>query len=489
MLIIGIILVFIVFIAAFFKRWNIPLIVIALGIGIFFGSDVTGLIYFDNATLTKKITDIALMFVLFAGGFETKKEDLKIVMKPALILATVGVLVTALVGALIFTFIFKWDFITSLLLCSIISSTDASAVFSILRSRSVDTMATSITKVESATNDPMAIILTAFVLQLKLGAQFNTSSSILIFLWSLVGGIGFGCLIGYLGKFLFNKLKDLDAGYYHLFLLGLIFLSFGLAQLCKASGMMAVFFSGFILGNTKLPYNTRIASFTDTLSFIANVGIYVLLGLLVFPSKFPDIWLYGVMLFLIITFIARPVTVFLATYFSKLSIKENIFLSWSGIRGTVPIILATYPIVAGIDPQHQIFNIVFIAVILSILFQGTTIGKLADILKLNNKKKIDVKHLMELVTLHNIDYELIEIFIDDEIYEGECKISDLNLPSNTTITMINRNNEIIAPSGQTTILPGDVLFVLVEKNNIEKTTNQVFSKFFEKKSSEKILSS
>ena len=489
MLIIGIILVFIVFIAAFFKRWNIPLIVIALGIGIFFGSDVTGLIYFDNATLTKKITDIALMFVLFAGGFETKKEDLKIVMKPALILATVGVLVTALVGALIFTFIFKWDFITSLLLCSIISSTDASAAFSILRSRSIDTMATSITKVESATNDPMAIILTTFVLQLKLGAQFNTSSSILIFLWSLVGGIGFGCLIGYLGKFLFNKLKDLDAGYYHLFLLGLIFLSFGLAQLCKASGMMAVFFSGFILGNTKLPYNTRIASFTDTLSFIANVGIYVLLGLLVFPSKFPDIWLYGVILFLIITFIARPVTVFLATYFSKLSIKENIFLSWSGIRGTVPIILATYPIVAGIDPQHQIFNIVFIAVILSILFQGTTIGKLADILKLNNKKKIDVKHLMELVTLHNIDYELIEIFIDDEIYEGGCKISDLNLPLNTTITMINRNNEIIAPSGQTTILPGDVLFVLVEKNNIEKTTNQVFSKFFEKKSSEKILSS
>ena len=489
MLIIGIILVFIVFIAAFFKRWNIPLIVIALGIGIFFGSDVTGLIYFDNATLTKKITDIALMFVLFAGGFETKKGDLKIVMKPALILATVGVLVTALVGALIFTFIFKWDFITSLLLCSIISSTDASAAFSILRSRSIDTMATSITKVESATNDPMAIILTTFVLQLKLGAQFNTSSSILIFLWSLVGGIGFGCLIGYLGKFLFNKLKDLDAGYYHLFLLGLIFLSFGLAQLCKASGMMAVFFSGFILGNTKLPYNTRIASFTDTLSFIANVGIYVLLGLLVFPSKFPDIWLYGVILFLIITFIARPVTVFLATYFSKLSIKENIFLSWSGIRGTVPIILATYPIVAGIDPQHQIFNIVFIAVILSILFQGTTIGKLADILKLNNKKKIDVKHLMELVTLHNIDYELIEIFIDDEIYEGGCKISDLNLPLNTTITMINRNNEIIAPSGQTTILPGDVLFVLVEKNNIEKTTNQVFSKFFEKKSSEKILSS
>lgn len=489
MLIIGIILVFIVFIAAFFKRWNVPLIVIALGIGIFFGSDVTGLIYFDNATLTKKITDIALMFVLFAGGFETKKEDLKIVMKPALILATVGVLVTALVGALIFTFIFKWDFITSLLLCSIISSTDASAAFSILRSRSIDTMATSITKVESATNDPMAIILTTFVLQLKLGAQFNTSSSILMFLWSLVGGIGFGCLIGYLGKFLFNKLKDLDAGYYHLFLLGLIFLSFGLAQLCKASGMMAVFFSGFILGNTKLPYNTRIASFTDTLSFIANVGIYVLLGLLVFPSKFPDIWLYGVILFLIITFIARPVTVFLATYFSKLSIKENIFLSWSGIRGTVPIILATYPIVAGIDPQHQIFNIVFIAVILSILFQGTTIGKLADILKLNNKKKIDVKHLMELVTLHNIDYELIEIFIDDEIYEGGCKISDLNLPLNTTITMINRNNEIIAPSGQTTILPGDVLFVLVEKNNIEKTTNQVFSKFFEKKSSEKILSS
>lgn len=472
----GLIIALIVLIASFFKHWNIPLILIALAIGIIFGSDVTGIIYFDNAELTKQITDIALMFILFAGGYETKTKDLKNILKPALLLSSIGVLLTGVICALLFSLIFKWDFLHSLLLSAIISSTDASAIFSILRGGNIDKQTTSLIKLESATNDPMAIIFTTFLIQLSQGFNF-TFSTILIFLWLFIGGIAIGILIGVLSKIIIKKIKDLDAGYYHLLIIGIIFFSFGIAELCNANGLMAVFFTGLILGNTKLPYNNRIASFTDTLSFITNVVIYVLLGLLAFPSKFPEIWLYGVGLFLILTLVARPVTVFLLTAFTKLSIKKKTFISWSGIRGTVPIVLATYPLIAGLDTNHQMFNIIFIAVILSIVVQGSSLNKIANLLKLTTKKKKKVLNSMELVTVHDTEVDLIEIFIDDELYSGECLVADLNLPPNSTITMINRNNEVIAPSGQTVILPGDVLYVLVEKDNIDMAIDEILSNF------------
>lgn len=475
-LLIGLIIASIVLIASFFKHWNIPLILIALAIGIIFGSDVTGIIYFDNAELTKQITDIALMFILFAGGYETKTKDLKNILKPALLLSSIGVLLTGVICALLFSLIFKWDFLHSLLLSAIISSTDASAIFSILRGGNIDKQTTSLIKLESATNDPMAIIFTTFLIQLFQGFNF-TFSTILIFLWLFIGGIAIGILIGVLSKIIIKKIKDLDAGYYHLLIIGIIFFSFGIAELCNANGLMAVFFTGLILGNTKLPYNNRIASFTDTLSFITNVVIYVLLGLLAFPSKFPEIYLYGIGLFLILTLVARPVTVFLLTAFTKLSIQKKTFISWSGIRGTVPIVLATYPLIAGLDPNHQMFNIIFIAVILSIVVQGPSLNKIANVLKLASKKRKNVLNSMELVTVHDTDVDLIEIFIDDELYSGECRIADLNLPPNSTITMINRNNEVIAPSGQTVILPGDVLYVLVEKNNIDMAIDEILSNF------------
>lgn len=477
LLLTSLILMFIVFVAAVSRKLNVPLIIIALAIGIIFGSDVTGIIYFDDTKLTQQLADIALIFILFAGGFGTKRSNLKPVVKPTMLLATIGVLLTANITALIFCVVTGWTFLKSVLLCAIISSTDAAAVFSILRTRSINKSVTSIAEIESAANDPMAIISTLFIIQLIIGTDINTFTSILLFSWQLFGGVCFGILIGVAGSFLYNKIRNIDVGYLYLFLIGLILLSFGLADLCKASGMISVFFTGFIVGNKKIPYKNGISSFTETLSFIANVGLFILLGLLVFPRNFPSIWFLGILLFIIVTFVSRPLTVFVCTLFTGLSLKEKIFISWSGLRGAVPIVLATYPAAAGIDDQHQIFNIVFFAVTLSILFQGTTIGKLAELLNLSGKNIRKVKQTMELVTVHDTNYELIEIFVDDEIYRGECKISDLSLPVGTTITMINRNNSVIAPSGKTIILPGDVLSVLIENTKVEEGTNEILRMF------------
>lgn len=480
LLLTALIIIFIVFSAVISRKLNIPLIIISLLIGIIFGSDVTGIIYFDNALFAKEVANIALIFILFAGGFGTKSSNLKSVIKPTMLLATIGVLITANISGLVFYLFSGWSFIHSLLLGAIISSTDAAAVFSILRSRSINKNVTMITEIESAANDPMAIVFTTFVIQFIVGSHFNTVSSILLFSWQLVGGVGFGILTGFIGTFLFNKLRDIDVGYFYLFLIGIILLSFGLADICEASGMLSAFFAGTVMGNKKLPYKSGISSFTEILSFIANVGLFVLLGLLVFPRNFSQIWFLGVMLFLIITFIARPIAVLLCTFFTKLSLKDKTFLSWSGIRGAVPIVLATYPAAAGIDNEHQIFNIVFFAVTLSVVFQGTTIGKLAELLDLSVKSRTKPTQTMELVTRHETNYELIEIFIDDEIYEGECKISNLSLPVGTTITMINRNNSVLAPSGGTFIYPGDILSVLIEKKKIKKATNEILRMFLKK---------
>jgi cell volume regulation protein A len=325
----------------------------------------------------------------------------------------------------------------------------------------------------------MAIISVVFILQIIAGTGTNTLSSIVLFIWQLGGGILIGLVIGKTGTWLFYKIKNIDIGYYYVFLIGIILFSFALADFFKSSGMLSVFFTGYIMGNKKLPFKSGISSFTETLSFIANVALFVLLGLLVFPRELSEIWVTGILLFLIFNFLGRPVSVLICTAFTGLSFKEKFFISWSGLRGAVPIVLATYPAAAGIDDGHEIFNIVFFAVTLSILIQGTTIGKLADFLKLTGKPQAKPKQTMELVTIHDTDYELIEVFIDNETYKGESSISEMILPSGTTITMINRNNTILAPSGSTNIFPGDILSILVSQKNIKKVTSQVLSCFAE----------
>jgi potassium/hydrogen antiporter len=480
LLIAALILIAIVFAAKISSKMNVPLIVIALAIGIIFGSDITGLIYFDDAVLTQRIADIALVFILFAGGFGTKNYNLRPVIKPTLLLATLGVLITALITALPFAYITGWPILSSMLLCAIISSTDAAAVFSILSNYSINKNIRSITEIESAANDPMAIISTTLVLQIILGKNFNHISAVLSFFWQLSGGIMIGIAVGLAGSYLFKKIKDLDIGYLYLLLLGVILLSYSFASVVGASGMLSAFFAGYIMGNSKLPYKTGISSFTNILSFISGAGLFILLGLLVFPKKFPEVWTLGLLLFILLTFIGRPAAVFICTMFTKLNYKEKLFLSWSGFRGAVPIVLATYPFAAGIDENHVFFNIVFFAVALSMIIQGTTIGKLAKKFRLISKHRKRSGQMMELVTVHETDYELIEIYIDPDIYGGECMVFEMSLPFGTTITMLNRNNFIVAPSGKTTVIPGDILSVLVKKNKIEYVTEIILGKFSKK---------
>ena len=475
--IIALIFISIVLVARIAIKWRLPLVVIAMGAGILFGSDILGLLYFDNAVLAKQIADVALMFVLFVGGFGTKKDNLRLVLRPAMMLATLGVISTAAVVSLFFYLVLNYNLSRAILLGCVISSTDAAAVFSILRSRSLNRKLSSLVEIESATNDPMAIILASIAVQLSI-AQVQSPVHIgLSLIWQLLGGIGIGLLAGKFGCILFQFVKVLDRGYFYIFLISVILLSYGAADISHASGVLSAFFAGYVMGNSTIPYKKTLATFLDALSTIANVIIFVILGLLVFPREFGFVFQEGIFLFIVLTFLARPVSVFLCTLFSNFSFKEKIFISWSGLRGAVPIVLATYPVAAGIENSRSIFNVVFFTVALSIVVQGATIRKIADIFKLGINAKVKPRQVMELVTLHTSDLELLEFQIDEEIFGGSVQISNLRLPQGTTITMINRHERIIAPQGSTKIFPGDVLYILVKNTNIDLVTSRILDRF------------
>jgi cell volume regulation protein A len=475
------ILISVVLMAHIVSRWNVPLIIIALGMGIFFGSDVTGLVYFDNAILTQKLANAALIFILFAGGFETHRDNIKSVFGASMSLATLGVIITGVITAVILWKPLHLDFTHALLISAIISSTDAAATFSILRSRAINRRLSSIVEIESAANDPMAIISTTFIVNLLIAGIQSPFNTLTNFVWQLLGGIGIGLLIGFIGCSLFFKIKDIDRGYFYILMVGVILLAFGFADALKASGMLSAFFAGYVMGNKKFPYKRDLSTFVEALSSVANVSVFILLGLLVFPREFTSIWLPGLILFLVLTFIGRPVAVLCCTAFGGFTWKDRVFMSWSGIRGAVPIILATYPLAAGIEGSHQIFNIIFFAVVLSVIFQGSTICKLADVLKLTAKTKPKRLQSMELVTTSESNLELVEILIDEELYTGRIAIALLDLPSDTTITMVNRKETILAPRGSTVILPGDVLFVLAQSNQIERVKKAILANFDVKK--------
>lgn len=480
MLIAAVILLALVLMASVFHKVNVPVIILSLVIGIIFGSDVTGIIYFDDAFLAKEVANLALMFILFIGGFGTKKQSFKPVLKPVSMLATLGIISTALVTGTVFHLITGWPFLRALLLGSIISSTDAAAVYSIFRSRPIEAKTRTLIELESVANDPMAIVLTLFVINLIMGESRGTLMSILSFMWQMAGAVGIGVLVGYLAVYVFNKIRHNESDFFFVYLIAIVLLSYSLANEFHASGMLSTFSTGFVMGNSKIPFKKGLLSFNNTLSFITNIGLFILLGLLAFPRSFSQIWGQGVIIFLIITLISRPITVFLFTIKSGLNLKQKILAAAAGIRGSVPIVLATYPVAMGLDPNHEIFNIVFFTVTLSIVVQGTSIQALAKRFGLLSNVKNIAPRLLELVTVQDTNYEIVEVYIDEEYYDGSCLISELTLPPGTLVVFVNRNGQLIAPSGQVEIKPRDILTVLVEKKYIDMIPIEILNSFVRK---------
>lgn len=459
-IIIPVLLILVVLASVWLDRFSVPVILVALGAGILFGSDVLNVWDFEDVALTNQVANLALVFILFQGGFSTKHGDFKAVALPAGGLATWGVALTAAATFGILWGVLGWSFEKSLLLAAIISSTDAAAIFSILRRQSLPPRLSTTLEIESAANDPMAILLTMLAVESLASGQPLGWSAIGIFLWKFSAGPAIGWLLAQCAAAVFNRLNPQDRGYYYVMLVGVVLLTYGVAEQCHASGMLAVFTAGFVMGNRHFIYKQGVRNFSGALATIANIGVFVLMGLLVFPSRWANLWVEGLVLFAVLTFVARPLAVWLGTLGMGISTRDKVFSSWAGLRGAVPIVLATYPLAAGMEVGEDVFNLVFFAVILSVSIQGSTLGTVAGWLKLSTPSRPMQRYALELVTMAKSDLDLVVVDLPDPKGTPGPKIRDLQLPPGAVITLITRDNQVLVPKGNTLLLGWDQVTVL-----------------------------
>lgn len=470
-------LIAVVIASVWLERWSVPVILVALGTGIVCGSDVLNLWHFDDMVLTNQSANLALVFILFHGGFMTKQANFSAVALPASGLATWGVLLTAAVTFAVLRYVLGWSMELSLLLSVIISSTDAAAIFSILQRQSLPQKLSSTVEIESAANDPMAILLTTVaVASLASGESFQMSS-IALFFWKFGAGPIVGYAAGNVVIRLFNWLTPQDRGYYYVLFIGVVMLTYGVTELAQASGMLAVFTAGFVMGNGSFVHKKGVQNFSEALSTIVNIGMFVLLGLLVFPKQFADVWLQGLLLFLVLTFVARPVAIFVGTMGMNVGLRNKVFAAWAGLRGAVPIVLATYPAAAGLPLGNEVFNLVFFAVLLSIIIQGSTLGLVSKWLGLAEPARPRALFNLEMITMAKSDYDMVVVDLPGPKGALGPRLRDLRLPEGAIITFITRAAEVVLPKGETQLQGWDQVTVLAHAPDEEKIRQKLVEAF------------
>ncbi|MEP9410714.1 MAG: potassium/proton antiporter [Candidatus Brocadia sp.] len=443
-------------------KFGIPILLLFLTIGMLAGSEGIGGIYFDDAKLAKSVGVVALIFIIFSGGLDTKWKDTKPVILPGAILSTAGVLMTAIFTGFFAVYILKFSLLEGMLLSSIVSSTDAAAVFSVLRSKriSLKQPLKPLLEFESGSNDPMAIFLTAGFISILTVENMSIAALIPRFMLDM----SVGALIGYLmAKFIIffiNRLKLGYEGLYPVIMISLVLLTYVITTFLKGNGILAVYLAGLMLGKAEFPNKKIIIRFHDGLAWLAQIVMFITLGLLVFPSYIVPLIGPGFLLAFLLMVVARPVSVLLCLLPFNMNMREKVMIAWVGLRGSVPIILATFPFMAGIPQADTIFNIVFFVVIASVFIQGTSIPILSKILKLDVPLANKMNYPIEFEKTADINAELIDVIVPFDSEVVGKRISDLDIPKKCLIVLICRNGKFVIPSGDMVIESGDVLLVL-----------------------------
>ena len=385
-LLLGILLLTTVLAGSLSTRFGLPALIGFLGLGMLAGVDGPGGIVFDNFQLAQAIGMASLVFILFSGGLDTDWQDVRRVAGPALILATAGVIISAGIVAVCAVFLLNIDFYQAVLLGAIIASTDAAAVFAILRSTGLNLHGDvpALIEVESGSNDPMAIFLVGAVLLFMSTPGASGLELVPEFAIQMVMGAVVGVAIGYAMPALLKRGGYRQGGLAFVISIAAALIAFGAAELLSGNGFLAAYVAGLVAGNQTYAAKRTVSTFQDGMAWLAQVAMFLTLGLLVTPSQLGPVVIPGVILTLILMFVARPVSIFLClSPFRKFGWRAKLFVSWAGLRGAVPIVLATFPIVAGVDGAFVIFNIVFFVVVLSSLIQGPTIRWMARWLRMD----------------------------------------------------------------------------------------------------------
>jgi len=439
-------------------RLRVPAALLSLGIGILFGSDVLGLVNVSDMAMVRDISVVALMIILFEGGLTTKPSVLRESGVPGFVLANVGVLVSAGVVAAGVQLLFDTGWETALIIGAVVASTDAAVVFDVVRRTPIPKRLAGILEVESGVNDPFAILLTIGLIEV-------TRSSPSIEDWlvfgarQLFGGIAVGLLGGWIGSRLL-RLRLRSSGLYPLLALAMAGLTFAVAAYIGSSGFLAVYICGLMIGALAPRHRRVVRSFHASLANGADIALFLLLGLLVFPAELPGVAVEALAVAAILLLVGRPLAVVLAMLPFGLSWKEMTFLSWAGLRGALPIVLATFPATAGVALGDTIFNIVFFVVLVSALLQGTTIAPLA--------KRLDLvvdrpawQSIADAVELEHVDVDLIEIEVTDDLALVGTSLGRNPPPDGMLITTMIRDHRATIPAADTVFASGDFLIVAV----------------------------
>lgn len=454
-------------------RLGVPSLLVFLSIGILAGVDGIGKIPFNDFELVQKLGTVALIFILFSGGIDTKFESVGPIMWKGVTLATVGVLFTA--GA---TGFFVWkvtDFslIEGLLLGSIVSSTDAAAVFSILRSKNIGLRGRlrPLLELESGSNDPMAYFLTISFIQILNQQLVGVWDVIFQFIIQMSLGLLYGYLLGKASVWLINRIKlDYD-GLYPVLIMAIILFSYAISAFGFGNGFLSVYVVALVLGNSSFIHKKSLTKFYDGQAWLMQIIMFITLGLLVNPHDIIPILGIGIMVSMFLIFVARPLGVFASLMFFGMKIREMTFISWVGLRGAVPIIFAAMAVNAGVEKGSMIFNIVFFIAVTSVALQGTTLMVIARWLRVDKHVTAARRYPLELELTEGFKNELVEIAIPIDCPQANKRIVDIGFPRDALIVMIERNKQYITPNGNTVIYPGDNLLVMTNSTRDLKAIN------------------
>lgn len=455
-------------------RFGIPTLLLFLLVGMIFGSDGLGL-QFNSARDAQFIGMIALSIILFSGGMDTKFQDIKPVLKPGIVLSTVGVLLTTVLTGVFIYFLsglthtnIELTMMASLLLAATMSSTDSASVFSLLRSQRMNLKENlrPMLELESGSNDPMAYMLTIVLIQIiSSGSELSLAVVGRDFLVQFLIGGSVGYAFGRFAVWLVNRINLSNSSLYPILLLSIVFATFTITDLLKGNGYLAVYIAGVIVGNVRLVYRKEINTFMNGLTWLFQIIMFLSLGLLVNPHEMLDIAAVALLIGLFMIVIARPVSVFACLLpFRNISNKARLFVSWVGLRGAVPIIFATYPVIAGIDGSQQLFNIVFFITLLSLVVQGMSISSFARWLHLDLPEEKEGNEFgVELPD--EIDTKLEDMTLTTEMLAGGNRLKDMNIPKGSLVMLVKRGNEFIIPNGQVELHAGDKLLFISENKD------------------------
>ena len=442
-------------------RIGLPSLLIYLGFGLLLGQNGIGHLRFDDAELAQTLSFAALIVILAEGGLSTRWAEIRPVMPVGLSLATVGTLVSMFSLATIAHVALGWDWELALLIGAVTAPTDAAAVFSVLRNVPLPRRLSGALESESGLNDaPTVLLVTA--LSVSGGHDDPVWLLALIIVYELVAGLGVGLLIGWLGAKVVRWMALPSSGLYPLAVLGLCVLGYAAAGLAHASGFAAVYVAALVLGNAELPHRRTTASFTEGLGWIAQIGLFVMLGLLATPSEFT--WseaAVAVLLAVALTVVVRPLAVFASTTWLGVKWRDQVFLTGAGLRGAVPIVLTTIPLAAGFPDASRLFDVVFVLVLVLTLLQGPLVPVLARRLGLVDDQPRDLE--VETAPLGRIDADLLEVSIEAGSRLQGVEIGELRLPVGASVALVVRGTASFVPDSQTVLRRGDQLLVIASR--------------------------